>query len=246
MENLSLLNEHDIITDLSCPADRKLIETLHLLDLDEQQITVVNIVVKNVKHCLLDPTVKAVKFLIHGVAGSGKSYVANKILQELTEIGQNFLSCAPTVTAVSCLSKGRTVHDLFMFDVGKKFASKNMAHNLKPLEGSKLLLFKRRLEFCDGIIIDDISFVSAKMMLCIDMRLQQAMNSMLPFGGKFIIALGNIYQLHSVFENSFFSSVLDNSNIVTKDTSERLDVIRLHDFVLIHLTDKKNGNLFSI
>ncbi len=219
-------------------------------ELNVQQNKAVQMVIQNVNDRMSDPSVTALNILIHGSPGTGKSYVANLIQKELRENGHHLLSCAPTGVAASCLDMGRTLHNMFMFSVNtssgsrsgneiKEFDTADTSHNLQKLTGSKLLLFRSRMNRCDGLILDEISFVSADMLYCIDQRLKQAMNNDRPFGGKIIIAMGDMFQLPPVGGKSLINSVLDFQKYLNTNISACSGATLFQSFIMIPLIEQK-------
>lgn len=116
--------------------------------------------------------------MIQGLAGTGKSSVANGFLSVVESNGYSFMQCALSGKAASNLEKvtgkkGSTIHSMLSID----FATGGFVHNLKnPLPANV-------------VILDELSMVSADIFL--------ALLKAIPTGGK-LIMLGDYGQLDSI------------------------------------------------
>lgn len=122
---------------------------------------------------------------ITGAAGTGKSTFVRKIQNE---ISKNFLVLAPTGIAAINIG-GQTIHSFFGF----------------PMEviGPRVKIEVSEtkcdiLERIDTIIVDEASMVRADLVDAMDRYLQQAFNTYLPFGGKQVVFVGDLFQLPPV------------------------------------------------
>ncbi len=121
-----------------------------------------------------------------GNAGTGKSTLLNHFRNHTKK---NIVVLAPTGVAAVNVA-GETIHSFFHFkpninlDEAKKIA--------KRLSDNKLF---RSL---DTIVIDEISMVRADLLDCVDVFLKTVSGSHLPFGGKQMIMIGDLYQLPPV------------------------------------------------
>lgn len=122
---------------------------------------------------------------ITGKAGTGKTTFIQLIQQE---IKKNFLVLAPTGIAAIAVG-GQTMHSFFGF----------------PLEviGPHTSLFvsdenEQLLRHIDTIIIDEASMVRSDMVDGMDRYLQKVFQTHMPFGGKQVVFVGDLYQLPPV------------------------------------------------
>lgn len=122
---------------------------------------------------------------ITGKAGTGKTTFIKRIQKE---INKNFLILAPTGIAALNVG-GQTMHSFFGFPL----------EVISPTVSVEVSLEKRNiLEVTDTIIIDEASMVRADMVDGMDRFLRTLTNSHLPFGGKQIVFVGDLFQLPPV------------------------------------------------
>lgn len=123
---------------------------------------------------------------ITGKAGVGKS-VLLRAFREQTK--KRIVVAAPTGIAALNV-QGQTLHSLF-----KLPTQLQKKGHLEPDEKANTLL--KRI---DALVIDEVSMVRADVLDAIDERLRQACDNGLPFGGKQIIMIGDVFQLPPVVE----------------------------------------------
>lgn len=122
---------------------------------------------------------------ITGKAGTGKTTFIRWIQKE---IEKNFLILAPTgIAAVN--AGGQTMHSFFGFPM--EIISPNRTFSVSP-EKYNLL------RHVDTIIVDEASMVRSDMVDGMDAYLRTAFSSNLPFAGKQIIFVGDLFQLPPV------------------------------------------------
>ena len=122
---------------------------------------------------------------ITGKAGTGKTTFVKWIQ---TEIDKNFLILAPTGIAALNVG-GQTMHSFFGFPF----------EVIGPKTVFEVSLDKRRiLENTDTIIIDEASMVRADLVDGMDRFLRTLTHSHLPFGGKQVVFVGDLFQLPPV------------------------------------------------
>lgn len=122
---------------------------------------------------------------ITGKAGTGKTTFV-KGIQEL--IKKNFLVLAPTGIAAMNVG-GQTIHSFFGFPLTAIESTAEM-----EVSRTKILTLKA----VDTIIIDEASMVRCDLVDGMDMFLQRVFHSHLPFGGKQVVFVGDMFQLPPV------------------------------------------------
>lgn len=124
---------------------------------------------------------------ITGKAGTGKTTFVKRIQKE---IDKNFLILAPTGIAALNVG-GQTMHSFFGFPlevIGPKTVFE-VSHEKRTI-----------LEKTDTIIIDEASMVRADMVDGMDRFLRMLTHSHLPFGGKQVVFVGDLFQLPPVYK----------------------------------------------
>lgn len=122
---------------------------------------------------------------ITGKAGTGKTTFIKRIQKE---IKKNFLVLAPTgIAAVN--AGGQTIHSFFGFpqEVIGTFTKMEVSYE-------KRMLLKK----IDTIIIDEVSMVRADLVDGMDRFLRAVFSTHLPFGGKQMLFVGDLFQLPPV------------------------------------------------
>lgn len=135
-----------------------------------------------------------VNIFITGGAGVGKS----TFIKYMNNKGLDFIFLAPTgLIASNGVVAGSTLHSFFKIPFGLA-DSRNLKSSLS--QHSMYLLKK-----VDCIIIDEVSMVRSDTFDFIDVSLRNALGNDVPFGGKQIILIGDLFQLPPVV-----SSVAEN------------------------------------
>ena len=122
---------------------------------------------------------------ITGKAGTGKSTFI-KMIQE--KIAKNFLVLAPTGIAAINVG-GQTMHSFFGFP----FEVIGPHTQMKVSEEKQILL-----RHIDTIIVDEVSMVRCDMVDGMDRFLREAFHTHMPFGGKQVVFVGDLFQLPPV------------------------------------------------
>ncbi len=124
---------------------------------------------------------------ITGKAGTGKTTFVKRIQEE---IKKNFLVLAPTGIAALNVG-GQTMHSFFGFPL----------EVVGPRTFIDVALEKRNtLEKTDTIIVDEASMVRADLVDGMDRFLRALTHSHLPFGGKQVVFVGDLFQLPPVYK----------------------------------------------
>jgi tetratricopeptide (TPR) repeat protein len=182
-------------------------------------------------------------FFLTGKAGTGKSTFLKHIVET---VSKDFVVVAPTGIAAVNVG-GVTIHSFFQFP-------------LRPLlpEDEDIKIFwkdseKRKIiSAMDTLIIDEISMVRADLIDGIDYSLRKnGGNPNLPFGGKQVVFVGDIFQLEPVTiknsgEQKIISEIYGSAYFYNAKVFERVSlftvelqkVYRQTDSVFISLLDK--------
>ena len=124
-------------------------------------------------------------FFLTGRAGTGKTTFLRKVQQM---VNKQFITLAPTGVA-AILAGGDTIHSFFglPMDVCTPCTMGKMSE-------ARILA----LVHADTIIIDEVSMVRCDVVDAIDYTMRKTLRSMLPFGGKQVIFVGDMFQLPPV------------------------------------------------
>ena len=144
-----------------------------------------------------DKYLKGENMFITGPGGTGKSFLIKNIVADAEEKKKNIKVCALTGCAAILLQcKATTLH---MFS-GIGLASKKNALIIEELFTKKRYKLKnwRGLEI---LIIDEVSMMSLKILLLLDLIARKFYRKNVPFGGLQVIFTGDFYQLSPVFSN---------------------------------------------
>lgn len=177
---------------------------------------------------------------ITGKAGTGKSYLLSCFLEHTKK---KVAVVAPTGMAALDVN-GMTIHHFFGLKPELQVPEK--------LDGSVIYGNKRELfRELETLVIDEVSMVRSDVMDTIDYILRKANSSDEPFGGKQIIAFGDLYQLPPVvkYDTGEEAYLLDRYNGVfffnIPATMEKLfkiyelqEVYRQKDNGLIEVLDR--------
>ena len=124
---------------------------------------------------------------ITGKAGTGKTTFVKRIQKE---IDKNFLVLAPTGIAAIAVG-GQTMHSFFGFPMQAIGPYTELT-----LSNEKYMLLKET----DTIIVDEASMVRSDMVDGMDRCLRMVFKTNMPFGGKQVIFVGDLFQLPPVIK----------------------------------------------
>jgi|GEM_PF-161546 len=129
-------------------------------------------------------------FFLTGKAGTGKSSFLKHIVKTC---GKEFVVVAPTgIAAIN--ANGVTINSLFGFPF-RPLLPADEDITIYPTDSSKRELLNKM----DTLIIDEVSMVRADVIDAIDYSLRKNTNNLsLPFGGKQVIFIGDLFQLEPV------------------------------------------------
>lgn len=124
-------------------------------------------------------------FFLTGRAGTGKTTFLRNV-QKM--VNKQFITLAPTGVA-AILAGGETIHSFFGLPM--EVCTPGTCGKLNEARILTLL-------HADTIIIDEVSMVRCDIVDAIDYTLRRALRTTLPFGGKQIIFVGDMFQLSPV------------------------------------------------
>ena len=124
-------------------------------------------------------------FFLTGRAGTGKTTFLHKVQQM---VDKQFIVLAPTGVA-AILAGGDTIHSFFGLPMDVCTPG-----TLGKMSEARILT----LIHADTIIIDEVSMVRCDVIDAIDYTMRKTLRSTLPFGGKQIIFVGDMFQLPPV------------------------------------------------
>lgn len=131
-----------------------------------------------------------------GKAGTGKSTLLKFLTKSLTK---KHIVLAPTELAALQVG-GENIHSFFGFEWRAYLPDDE---GVPPLPPTRIQL----LEEIELIIIDEISMVRCDLMNAIDLSLRFNLKSDLPFGGKQLLMIGDLYQLPPIIDERDKDSV---------------------------------------
>jgi hypothetical protein len=132
--------------------------------------------------------------LILGKAGVGKSTLIKVVKKHL---GSKCIILCPTGIAAQNV-KGVTIHSYFSLPPVNNYSLKDINNGVSKLKAPENF---SRLQEIETLIIDEISMVNSMVFDAMDRILRSALNSALPFGGKRLLLIGDVFQLPPIDEN---------------------------------------------
>ena len=190
-------------------------------------------------------------FFITGKAGTGKTTLLTKIVEDCRAVGKNIAVTAPTGVAAKN-AEGQTLHSLFglepiLFIPGK-------IRKWYRLDSSRERVIKK----LDILIIDEISMVRCDVLDMVDLTLQNIKGNKKPFGGIQVIFFGDLFQLppvvteeeekllYSHYENQYFfsSDVIKNYSLPLLELRK---VYRQEDPVFVNILNNiREGKYLTV
>ena len=128
-------------------------------------------------------------FFLTGRAGTGKTTFLQNV-QKMVD--KNFIILAPTGIA-AILAGGDTIHSFFGLPLEACFPGTCGRMNQERILS---------LVHADTIIIDEVSMVRSDMMDAVDYTMRKILRNNMPFGGKQMIFVGDMFQLPPVVKYS--------------------------------------------
>ena len=180
-----------IINKLPTPTD-VIYPTLPLIlqKVDERQLSVE-------QQICFDKYVAGENLFITGPGGTGKSFLIKSIVKHAESSEKNIKVCALTGCAAILLEcKATTLHMFAGIGVANK-KNDHIVNELFTKNKHKLKNWKK-LEI---LIIDEVSMMSLKLLLLLDLIAKKYYKNNKPFGGLQVIFTGDFYQLSPVFSD---------------------------------------------
>ncbi|OXA51126.1 ATP-dependent DNA helicase PIF1 [Folsomia candida] len=150
-----------------------------------------------IQQCLDDQGRVQLKLFITGAGGTGKSFLIS-LLTNLIRIKEGgpgldgVVLAAPTGVAALNIN-GQTLHRTFHLAV----EAGSVPHYAK-LGAQMLQRMREKFRNVEWIILDEVSMISYEVFRQIDHRLCDCFDSEMPFGGKNVICVGDLFQLEPV------------------------------------------------
>jgi len=179
---------------------------------------------------------------ITGKAGTGKSTFLSYFKQK-TKKKTVFL--APT--GVSALNiGGETIHSFF------GFSPDITANNVEKTSGWKEKLYRN----IETIVIDEISMVRADLLDIIDIFLRKTLSSQIPFAGKQVVFIGDLYQMppvvkdsqRKIFKERYLSEYFFDSDVFKKIEIEFIELEKIYrqkDEIFIDILNRIRNNTIT-
>ena len=144
-----------------------------------------------------DKYVAGENLFITGPGGTGKSFLIKSIVKHAENNNKSIKVCALTGCAAILLEcKATTLHMFSGIGLANK-KNEELVYELFTKNKHKLKNWKK-LEI---LIIDEVSMMSLKLLLLLDLIAKKYYKNTKPFGGLQVIFTGDFYQLSPVFSN---------------------------------------------
>jgi len=150
------------------------------------------------------------KLLIHGPAGTGKSFLVQKLVDRLGI--KNIATASYTGVAASNLPQGKTLNSTFSIPYMKRTNTRGLSSNPPSITSTAKAI--HNLGEARIVIIDEISLTSAPMLNKIEKKLRDWYDGVQPFGGLAIVAMGDFFQIPCVGAKSLVSASLDAADYI--------------------------------
>jgi ATP-dependent DNA helicase PIF1 len=144
-----------------------------------------------------DKYVAGENIFITGPGGTGKSYLIKSIVKHAETNEKHIKVCALTGCAAILLEcKATTLHMFAGFGLANK-KNEDLVSELFTKKAQKLKNWKK----LEVLIIDEVSMMSLKLLLLLDLIAKKYYKNDKPLGGLQVIFTGDFYQLSPVFSN---------------------------------------------
>ena len=159
-------------------------------------------------------------FFLTGRAGTGKTTFLRNV-QKMVD--KQFITLAPTGVA-AILAGGDTIHSFFGLPMDVC-----MPGTMGKMSEARILT----LIHTDTIIIDEVSMVRCDIIDAIDYTMRKTLRSSLPFGGKQVIFVGDMFQLPPVLKKGAESDLMhdlyhaDDCFFYKADVIKRMRLVKI-------------------
>ena len=151
---------------------------------------------------------------LSGGAGVGKSVLIRVLYQALHRLLHSGEGEDPDdIRILLCAFTGKAAYNINGVTIASAFHKKYNQLN-QSMNSDELNTFRTKYRNLSVIIIDEISMVGNKMLNFIDSRLKELTGTSRPFGGKSIIAVGDLYQLQPVGDSWIFNDLSHGPQIL--------------------------------
>ena len=149
----------------------------------------------------------ALRLIVHGPGGSGKSFVLRAVAQRLREAEKGVVIAAAT-GAAAFQAGGVTLHSALGLPVVNRSYGVSTV-DVPPPQGARLEKLKELWRYVSLLIIDELSLCSREMLRRISRHLQHIRphRANLPFGGLNIVMCGDLYQLPPVLDFPMYNDL---------------------------------------
>ncbi|KAF7685569.1 ATP-dependent DNA helicase PIF1, partial [Cucumispora dikerogammari] len=172
------------------------IEMPNTIENNVEDLPTLNPQQRSVFNNIVEKVTSAVSCLVYldGPAGTGKTFLINRVITHLKAINKFSIVCAPTGLAASLLIGGRTLHSFF-----------NIPLCIEETSRCGIKRNSQRAQFireASLLIIDEVGMVDANVLNMINHLMKKIMNNDRDFGGKIVLFTGDLRQLSFVYPDS--------------------------------------------
>jgi len=171
-------------------------------------------------------------FFLTGRAGTGKTTFLRNVQQM---VDKQFITLAPTGVA-AILAGGDTIHSFFGLPMDVCTPG-----TMGKMSEARILT----LIHTDTIIIDEVSMVRCDIIDAIDYTMRKTLHSSLPFGGKQVIFVGDMFQLPPVVKQGAERELMhdlyhtDNYFFYKADVIKRMRLVKI-EFQKVYRQEDEN------
>ena len=192
--------------------------------LSPDQLAVYNLFVQNVDHfyqhkaktCSCEEF-EPIRLFVSGFGGSGKSHLIRTLMayqfirSEVNKEPCHFLLGAPTGIASHNIG-GMTLHSMWNLPVDHSNGKRNSVKEYRKLKSGQINIMRANYAHVCGLIVDEVSMISNRMLMAINMRMNEVVGSKdpKPFSGIPIVVFGDLFQLEPVSGSQPFVPLSNN------------------------------------
>ena len=180
--------------------------------LSPDQLAVYESFVENVEHYYQHKTkncscgkFEPLRLFVSGFGGSGKSHLIRVLMayqfirSEVKKEPCHFLLGAPTGIASHNIG-GMTLHSMWNLPVNHGNSKRNFNEEYRKLRSGQINRMRANYKHACGLIIDEVSMISNRMLMAINLRMNEVVGSKSheAFGGIPTVTFGDLFQLEPV------------------------------------------------